>query len=47
MQWVEVKNKNEIIVTQLNRKQNELKLWLCDPETGNAKQIYSEKIRHT
>lgn len=42
MQWVEVKNKNEILVTQLNRKQNELKLWICNPETGNAKQIYSE-----
>ena len=34
---------NEIILQQLNRKQNESKLMLCNASTGDAKTIYTEK----
>jgi len=40
MEWNSV---NEILVQQLNRKQNESKIYSCDPATGSAKLIYSEK----
>lgn len=33
---------NEIVVQQLNRKQNESKLYFCNAITGEAKQFYSE-----
>ncbi len=33
---------NEIVVQQLNRKQNESKLYFCNAVTGEAKQFYSE-----
>ncbi len=33
----------EVMVQQLNRKQNESKIYLCDAETGNGKVIYIEK----
>ncbi len=33
----------EVMVQQLNRKQNESKIYLCDAETGNSKVIYVEK----
>ncbi|MFT3845529.1 MAG: S9 family peptidase [Lacibacter sp.] len=33
---------NEIIVQQLNRKQNESRLYFCNAVTGEAKQFYSE-----
>lgn len=33
----------KLIVQQLNRKQNEIKFWECDPINGNAKLIYSEE----
>ncbi len=41
MEWTN--SPNEIIVQQLNRKQNESKLMLCDAASGEAKQIYQEK----
>lgn len=34
---------DKLIIQQLNRKQNEIKFWECDPVNGNAKLIYSEK----
>lgn len=37
------KNDYKLIVQQLNRKQNEIKFWECDPINGTAKLIYSEK----
>ncbi len=40
MQWVGTSN--QIIVKQLNRKQNTLKLWLADPETGKAQVVHTE-----
>ncbi|MEM6803195.1 MAG: S9 family peptidase [Bacteroidota bacterium] len=39
LQWVG----DQVLVQQLNRKQNQLKLYLCNPETGMAKKIYEEK----
>lgn len=33
---------NEIILQQLNRKQNESKIMLCNTQTGSAKTIFSE-----
>jgi dipeptidyl-peptidase-4 len=33
----------EVMVQQLNRKQNESKIYLCNAETGNSKVIYVEK----
>lgn len=41
MQWVP--DGSSIMVEQLNRKQNEAKLFLCNPKNGEAKQIYSEQ----
>ncbi|HEY8689676.1 MAG TPA: S9 family peptidase [Chitinophagaceae bacterium] len=40
MQWAD--NSNELIVQQLNRKQNESKLFYCDIATGNSKNFYTE-----
>jgi dipeptidyl-peptidase-4 len=39
---IEWNNANEIFVQQLNRKQNESKIYRCEPVTGNSKLIYSE-----
>jgi dipeptidyl-peptidase 4 len=39
MEW---NNTNEILVQQLNRKQNESKIFSCNPQTGVATQVYSE-----
>ncbi len=41
MEWTP--DGKEIIVQQLNRKQNESKLMLCNPDSGEAKTIYTEK----
>ncbi|KAF2330512.1 S9 family peptidase [Flavobacterium ginsenosidimutans] len=41
MQWTP--DGSSILVEQLNRKQNEAKLFLCNPKNGEANQIYSEK----
>ncbi len=41
MQWTP--DGSSILAEQLNRKQNEAKLFLCDPKNGEANQIYSEK----
>lgn len=41
MQWIP--DGSSILVEQLNRKQNEAKLFLCDPKNGEASPIYSEK----
>gem|GEM_PF-5815447 len=43
MQWVKLRGKDEILIKQINRKQNELKMWLCDVKTGQANLLYSEK----
>jgi dipeptidyl-peptidase-4 len=40
MEWAG--NANEVIVQQLNRKQNETKIMLCDAKTGKATTIYTE-----
>lgn len=40
MEWAA--SVNEILVQQLNRKQNESKLMLCDVRTGRARTIYTE-----
>ncbi len=40
MEW---RSASEIFVQQLNRKQNESKIFSCNPATGDAKLIYSEK----
>lgn len=39
MQWVN----NQLLVQQLNRKQNHLKYFLCDPNTGEARVVYEER----
>jgi len=41
MEWAA--NPDELILQQLNRKQNESKLYLCSIASGQAKQIYTEK----
>jgi dipeptidyl-peptidase 4 len=41
LQWIP--DGSSIMLEQLNRKQNEAKLFLCDPKNGQAKPIYSEK----
>jgi dipeptidyl-peptidase 4 len=41
MEWAA--NSSEIVLEQLNRKQNEAKIFLCSATTGLAKEIYSEK----
>ena len=40
MQWTN--NSEELIVQQLNRKQNESNLFYCNTSTGNSKVFYSE-----
>lgn len=40
MEWAG--NNNEIVVQQLNRKQNESKIWYCNVVTGEATNIYNE-----
>ncbi len=40
MEWAD--NSNELVVQQLNRKQNESKLFYCDAVTGNATNFYTE-----
>ncbi len=39
MEW---NSDTEIFVQQLNRKQNETKIFSCHPKTGDTKQIYAE-----
>jgi len=39
-QWVA--NTNQLQVQQLNRKQNDKKIWLCDPATGKAQLTFTE-----
>jgi len=41
MEWAA--NSSELILEQLNRKQNEAKVFLCNAATGAATEIYSEK----
>jgi len=41
MQWVG--DSHQLLIQQLNRKQNERKIWLADAATGKAKNIYTEK----
>ncbi|MEJ7766394.1 MAG: DPP IV N-terminal domain-containing protein [Chitinophagaceae bacterium] len=41
MEWT--MNSNEIILEQLNRKQNEAKVYVCNTTSGLARNIYSEK----
>ena len=41
MEWVPLST--ELIVQQLNRKQNESRLFYCDAKSGNAKAFYQEK----
>jgi len=41
MEWAA--NSGELILQQLNRKQNDSKLFISDIATGNCKQIYDEK----
>lgn len=42
MEW---NSANEIFVQQLNRKQQETKIYSCNATTGDAKQIYTESDR--
>lgn len=39
MQWVD----NQLLVQQLNRKQNQLNVYICNPVSGDCKLSYSEK----
>jgi len=39
MQWVE----DQLLVQQMNRKQNQLNIYICDPITGDCKLSYTEK----
>ncbi|MFC0773483.1 S9 family peptidase [Terrimonas alba] len=39
MEW----SSNAVMLQQLNRKQNEANVFLCDPVTGESKMIYTEK----
>ena len=41
MEWAD--NSSEIVLQQLNRKQNESKLFYCDVKTGAARLFYTEK----
>jgi dipeptidyl-peptidase-4 len=41
MEWAA--NSEDVLVEQLNRKQNESKLYLCNTANGQAKQVYAEK----
>lgn len=38
-----IPNTNTVLIQQLNRKQNESKLYTCDAVSGTAKMIYEEK----
>ena len=40
MEWAD--NSSEVVLQQLNRKQNESKLFYCDVNTGTPKNFYSE-----
>ena len=40
-QWIE--STNQLQVQQLNRKQNEKKIWVCDAATGKSATIFTEK----
>jgi len=40
MQWIP--NSNEVILQQLNREQNQSKLFVCNAETANANLIFTE-----
>ncbi len=40
MEWAD--NSNELIIQQLNRKQNDSKILYCDISTGNTKEIYDD-----
>jgi len=39
MQWIG----DRVLAQQVNRKQNELKLWICDRTNGDAKKFYEER----
>ncbi len=41
MEWAD--NSAELVLEQLNRKQNDAKVFLCDAATGAASQIYEER----
>lgn len=41
MEWAA--NSSEVVLEQINRKQNEAKVFICNATTGAAKEIYSEK----
>ncbi|HVS95187.1 MAG TPA: DPP IV N-terminal domain-containing protein, partial [Puia sp.] len=40
MEWAD--NSKEVVLEQLNRKQNDAKVFLCDAASGAARQIYEE-----
>ena len=40
MEWAD--NSNELVIEQLNRKQNEAKVFICTAATGAVNEIYSE-----
>ncbi len=40
MEWAD--NSSQVVLQQLNRKQNESKLFYCDVNTGDAKNFYTE-----
>lgn len=40
MQWIG--STNQLQVQQLNRKQNERKIWICEAATGDAKNVFTE-----
>ncbi len=40
MEWLSA---NEILVQQLNRHQNESRIYTCNPKSGESKMLYSEK----
>ncbi len=40
MEWAH--NSNELIIQQLNRKQNESKILYCDAKTGDTREMYKE-----
>jgi len=39
MQWL---TSDQLLVQQLNRKQNQLIFWICNPRTGTAEEVYRE-----
>ena len=38
MEWID----NEVFVQQINRKQNQLNFWLCNPSSGKVTKIHTE-----